>query len=207
MHTYINNTMHLFTIRRVYGAVRSAKSVKALEAAGIFPLLVPDFADVATYAEHLKAATVVVDASIDYANPHRIPKAVVEHLEAAASATTGDRQLFVYCSGILTSGTSLPGQVADERGKYAGPGIPWRAAAEAIVLGVAGKNRVARTVLRPGFVYGGSGGGFGPKWFEDKLIEGDANRKYTHGNSNNLIFFLCSSCFIFIFIFFPFHAG
>ncbi len=155
--------------------MRDAKSVRELEANGVHALVVPDLAAVSSYAEQLRAASVVVDCTADYANPQRIPKAVLEHLEAHAVA--GDRQLYVYCSGILTRGATAPGEVADERTPHTGPGMPWRDAVEALILDQGGHHRVARTVLRPGFVYGGNGGSFGAKWFEETTIEGNQEKK------------------------------
>ncbi len=110
-----------------------------------------------------------MDCGLDYSNPSAVPSAVLSAMEAHPAASS---KRYIYCSGLLVSGPTAANTVALE---WHTPVDNWRAKAESVVLARGG--RVTRTVLRPGFVYGGDGGDLTRWWFESDSIEGDAARK------------------------------
>lgn len=158
---------------RVVCVVRSLPFARQgrLERDGV-ELVVGSPADPASYADHLARAELVLDATLDYGNPTAVPEAVLEAMEGHAAASS---KRFLYCSGLLVAGRTPANSVALE---WHAPVDNWRAKVEALVLGGgrAGR-RVARAVLRPGFIYGGDGGDLTRWWFESDSIEGDAGRR------------------------------
>jgi len=71
------------------------------------------------------------------------------------------RKTFIYTSGILVYGNQTG--IIDETTPFTSPS--WRAEIEEKVISTTALNTI---VIRPGFVYGGSGGYFAVNWFGPK---------------------------------------
>jgi len=150
---------------RVAGLARTDEKARALAAREIEPVR-GDMKDPASYAEAAKAADVLVHCAAEYtADYQALDRKTVDFY---LSLTKGSRACtVVYTSGVWQYGPTGDGPV-DETSAYEGkPLAPWRSEHEKLVLAAGG------LVIRPGCVYGRSGGLTGA-WFEGAEKEGAA---------------------------------
>lgn len=154
----------------VFGLVRDARRAERLAAAEVQPLF-GDMERPASYVDTAAHCQVLVHCAAEY-GPRQadLDRATVQALLDAG--TSGRPVLFVYTSGTWIYGSSGE-DVVDEQTPPAVPDfLRPRAETERLVLGgLVGSLRTL--VVRPGVVYGGSGGLTGA-WFESAVTEGAA---------------------------------
>jgi nucleoside-diphosphate-sugar epimerase len=145
---------------RVYGLVRTDTGARTLEAQEIIPVQ-GDLADPTTYLSTASRCAVLIHAAFD-GKSRGIPKdraAVDSLLEAGRRGS--QTKTFIYTSGVWVHGDTR-GALVDETSPLDPlPLVTWRPPHEALVLS---SDAVRGIVLRPGCVYGGSGGMPG-SWF------------------------------------------
>jgi len=134
---------------RVYGLVRKQEQSSRLAAEEIIPV-VGDANKPETYENVLKHAHVVIDTSLDLANPPQshIIDAVKKH------QTPHGKKIFIFTSGILVHGHHEEVVTEEVLDTPAGV-LQVRAKFEAEVINA---KEVHGIVIRPGFVYGYAGG-------------------------------------------------
>ena len=147
---------------RVAGLTRAAAKGKSLAAREIEPVI-GEMKDPASYARAAEAADVLVHCAAEYtADYQALDRRTVEAFLAAAAS---EPKTILYTSGVWQYGPSGPGPV-DESFRGA-PLAPWRGEHESLVLAAGG------LVIRPGCVYGRSGGLTGD-WFAGACDSGAA---------------------------------
>src|SRR5262245_35122959 len=148
---------------KVFGLTRSREHARALEGAGIVPVL-GDLAAEQDWLGVLQNCDAAVHAAFDGENG----AADVDHaaLEALRIASLDGRvRRVLYTSGTWVHGHGVDG-VADERTPLAPLGVvQWRAAHEEIALDLAAHD-VEVVILRPGMAYGEHRGILGG-WFAE----------------------------------------
>jgi nucleoside-diphosphate-sugar epimerase len=146
---------------RVFGLARSEAKARALEAQEITPVL-GDLADPTTYVDVATRCAVLIHAAFD--NTSRgIPKdraALDGLLEAGRRGS--QTKTFIYTSGVWVHGDTRGVFVDETTPLDPLPLVSWRPPHESLVLE---SDAVRGIVLRPGCVYGGSGGMPGG-WFK-----------------------------------------
>ncbi len=146
--------------------------------------VVGDIGDPETYRDQAARHQVVVHMAFDAQGAPGADAKAVETLVTAsqASQVQGLRSL-VYTSGVWVLGATGD-QAASEETPTDHPLelVAWRVGHEARVLGAAGKD-LATAVIRPGIVYGGSGGIPG-SYFDSAEKEGAA--RFVGDGSNRL---------------------
>jgi nucleoside-diphosphate-sugar epimerase len=150
---------------RVAGLARTETKGRALAAREIEPAL-GDMKDTASYLRAAQAADVLVHCAAEYtADYQALDRRTVD---AFISLTKGTRaRTIVYTSGVWQYGAT-GNDPADETSAFEGkPLAPWRSEHEKLVLAAGG------IVVRPGCVYGRSGGLTGA-WFAGAVEEGAA---------------------------------
>jgi nucleoside-diphosphate-sugar epimerase len=163
---------------RVYGLARTEAKAGALEAQEITPVL-GDLADPTTYVSVASRCAVLIHAAFD-GKARGIPKdrAAVEGLLEAARRGP-QTKTFIYTSGVWVHGDTR-GALVDETSPLDPlPLVTWRPPHESLILS---SDAVRGIVLRPGCVYGGTGGMPG-SWFASatdgvppELVGDGANR-------------------------------
>lgn len=152
---------------RVAGLTRSAAKARSLAAAEIEPV-VGDMRDARAWERAARGVDVAVHCAVEYgADYEKLDRVALDALLASAGR-------LLYTSGVWQYG---PGGPFDESAAFSGkPLMPWRSEHEKKALAAKG------LVIRPGCVYGGSGGLTG-LWFqgavEDKaapIVGEGANR-------------------------------
>jgi len=157
----------------VYGLIRDEKQKANLLENEIIPVI-SDGSNVKSYSAILSKVSVVVDNLTVYGGEEM--GATNRNIQAAL-ATSGTRKRYIYTSGVLVY--NYPGEVVDE--SYATNGIQWRANLEQTLLKHEG---VDTTIIRPGWVYGGSGGFVADLWFnqvDKKEIEFNGSTEKSWG--------------------------
>ena len=137
---------------RVAGLARSETSARALERLGAEAL-----AGSLEEAEAISSAARAADAAIHiaFANSADAPRLDRLAVDAILSAMAGSGKPFLYTSGVWVMGNT-GGHVADESTPvHPVDLVAWRPPHEQLVLNAKG---VRGIVIRPGMVYGGSGG-------------------------------------------------
>lgn len=145
---------------RVYGLARTESKAAALEAQEITPVL-GDLADPTTYLSTASRCPVLIHAAFD-GGSRGIPKdrAALESLLEAGRRGSQTKTL-IYTSGVWVHGDTR-GVLVDETSPLDPlPLVAWRPPHESLVLS---SDTVRGIVVRPGCVYGGSGGMPG-SWF------------------------------------------
>lgn len=152
----------------VYGLTRRPESARRLEAAGV-RAVVGDLADPRGIAGPLRNADAVIHAAYDPAGDSA--RRDRDALGAIREGVQDGRvRRVIYTSGIWVHGDT-GGRVVDEASKpEPAERVSWRPAHEEVALDMTGLGAVV-TVLRPGMVYGGSGGIFGG-WFREARDRG-----------------------------------
>jgi nucleoside-diphosphate-sugar epimerase len=150
---------------RVAGLARTPEKGRALAAREIEPAL-GDMKDPESYARAAQAADVLVHCAAEYtADYQALDRRTVDAFIARTKNTRA--RTIVYTSGVWQYGATGPEPV-DETAAFEGkPLAPWRTEHEKLVLAAGG------LVIRPGCVYGGSGGLTG-EWFAGARGQGAA---------------------------------
>jgi nucleoside-diphosphate-sugar epimerase len=143
----------------VTGMHHSPESATRVRAAGATPIL-GDLVDPGTYAEAASGHDVLIHLAFDPEEPLAADRAAVDTLiEAARSHMVHDAHL-IYTSGCWVLGETGD-EPADEDTEVDHPAqvVAWRPAHEERLLGMTGEgSNLTPTVIRPGVVYGGTGG-------------------------------------------------
>lgn len=142
---------------RVTGLVRSPEKAAEVEALGA-RAVVGDLKDPAGWRDEAARHEALVHTAFESSREGvAADRAAVEGLIAAARQGSGPRSL-VYTSGIWVLGnTGDTPAFEDAPTDRPAPLVAWRVGHERLVLDAA-DDRVATAVVRPGMVYGGSGG-------------------------------------------------
>jgi nucleoside-diphosphate-sugar epimerase len=143
----------------VTGMHHSPESATRVRDAGATPIL-GDLVDPVTYAEIAGAHDVLIHLAFDREDPIAADRSAVDTLiEAARSHMMRDAHV------IYTSGCWVLGETGDEPADedadvdHPAPVVEWRPAHEEHLLGMTGEgSNLTPTVIRPGMVYGGTGG-------------------------------------------------
>lgn len=140
----------------VAGLHHSPDSGSRVRDAGALPVR-GDLADPSGWREAAAGHDVFVHAGFDYGSPVEADLAAIDALRQIALDAIDDTHL-IYTSGCWVLGDTGEEPV-DEKAPVDHPAetVAWRPAHEELVLGTA-EETVAATVVRPGMVYGGSGG-------------------------------------------------
>ena len=157
---YIGNAVVRELVRaghRVTGLVRSDEKARAVESLGA-RAVVGDLKDPAGWRAEAARHDVLVHTAFEYSREGvAADRAAIEALLAAAREGSGPRAV-VYTSGIWVLGhTGDSPAYEDATTDHPAPLVAWRVGHEQLVLDAA-DDRVATAVVRPGMVYGGSGG-------------------------------------------------
>jgi nucleoside-diphosphate-sugar epimerase len=138
----------------VTGLARSSEAAARLEAKNIQALR-GDLTD----TQVLSAAAQSADGVIHTALPHtpEAPSVDRKAVEAILSALEGTDKPFIYTSGIWVYGSTGDTVATEETPLNPTPMVAWRPADENLTLEGALRG-VRAIVIRPGIVYGGSGG-------------------------------------------------
>ena len=150
---------------RVAGLARTAAKGRALAAREIEPAL-GDMKDPASYARAARAADVLVHCAAEYtADYQALDRRTVDHFILLANASR--TRSIVYTSGVWQYGAT-GSEPVDETSAFEGkPLAAWRGEHEKLILAAGG------LVIRPGCVYGRSGGLTG-EWFAGAAEKGAA---------------------------------
>jgi nucleoside-diphosphate-sugar epimerase len=150
---------------RVAGLTRTAAKGRALAGREIEPVF-GDMKDAASYAAAAKKADVLVHCAAEYtADYQALDRRTVDAF--LALLRDARKRTIVYTSGVWQYGAT-GNEPVDESSAFEGaPLAPWRTEHEKLVLAAGG------LVIRPGCVYGRSGGLTGA-WFEGAVKEGAA---------------------------------
>jgi len=138
----------------VVGLARSAASIEKLQAAGVHPVQ-------GSLSDHnvLREMTHDADAVIHCAFEQSADGVALETaaIDAMLSAVDTDHEAFIYTSGVWVYGDTN-GKTIDETAPLNPiPLVAWRPAIEKKVQD-AQRHKLRTIVIRPGLVYGGSGG-------------------------------------------------
>jgi len=142
---------------QVYGLVRDEKQKAELLQNEIIPVL-GDLSDIKGFASTLDKVNVVID-NVAIFTEEKIGQSNRNLLDALISASKGKaKKRYIYTSGILVYNYN---ELVDE--SYPTNGIfKWRTELEHHIIKTTDVDGV---VVRPGFVYGGSGGMISDIWF------------------------------------------
>ena len=151
---------------RVAGLTRTAEKGRALAAREIEPV-VGDMKDPRTYARAATDADVLILCAAEYSADYQsLDHRTMETFLALAAKGPRTRSV-IYTSGVWLYGACGPEAVDETRALERAHLIPWRGDHEKKVLEAGG------LVIRPGCVYGGTGGLTGI-WFGGALEKGAA---------------------------------
>jgi nucleoside-diphosphate-sugar epimerase len=155
----------------VFGLARTQEKARLLAAAEVLPVM-GDMHTPESYREAAREAEVLIHCAAEYSSKYmELDRATVRGLIDAARST-GHPRLIIYTSGCWLLGNTGP-LAADETSPLRPPAmVAPRVETEKIVL-EANERKLRTMVLRPGCVYGGSGGLTGA-WFESAQKEGAA---------------------------------
>jgi len=162
----------------VYALIRDEKQKDKLLQNEIIPV-VGDGSSLDKWSSILDKVSVVVDniAIFDEEKLGTTNKNIQSAL--AKSVKNAQKKRFVYTSGILVY--NYPGEIVDE--SYPPNGIQWRGKLEEELI-KSHNNSIDTVVIRPGWVYGGSGGFLADLWFnqvDKKEIEFYGNTEKSWG--------------------------
>jgi len=142
----------------VYGLIRNEKQQAKLLENEIIPVI-GDGTDIKNWSSILTKVNVVIDTLFVYGEElGTTNRNILSAL--GASCKSGQKKRYIYTSGVLVY--NYPGEVVDE--SYPTNGIQWRANLEQTLL--KGNDHVHTVIIRPGWVYGGSGGYISDLWFK-----------------------------------------
>ena len=165
----------------VTGLVRSEERSGVLKAIGGKPI-VGDIKEPGSYREVAREQDALVHAAFEYSG-HTVDADRMAVGTLIAAAVGGKAQVLVYTSGIWVLGqTGDEPAFEDATTEHPAALVAWRVAHEKMVLAAA-NDHLATAVVRPGMVYGGSGGLIG-SYFESAERHGAS--QYL-GNGRNRI--------------------
>jgi nucleoside-diphosphate-sugar epimerase len=145
---------------RVFGLARNQAKASRLERHEIHPVI-GDLADPSSYAAVAAECSVLIHTAFDYAaNGVAKDKATLETLLEAGRRGAKPKTL-IYTSGVWVYGDTGERLVDETTPLNPVKLVAWRPAHEQLVLGAPGLRGL---VIRPGDVYGGSGG-LTAEWF------------------------------------------
>ena len=151
----------------VRGLTRSEERARRLALWGVQPVL-GDLEAPESFLAELKNSDAVIHAAFDGTAPAERDERALEAVRAGCQ--DGRVRRFLYTSGVWVHGDT-GGQVADESSPLApAEVVSWRPAHEEEALELAAHD-VQVVILRPGMVYGGTGGALG-EWFEEARDKG-----------------------------------
>ena len=148
----------------VHGLCRSADKARILARDEVLPLI-GDITKPSTYAEVAAECTILVHTAADLAHGMVDPDKVAIEVLLAAGAGGPRPKTLVYTSGVWVYGGTGDDAADETTPLKPVPVVAWRPAHEEKVLGATGLRGI---VLRPGCVYGRSGG-LTASWFEGAL--------------------------------------
>jgi nucleoside-diphosphate-sugar epimerase len=150
---------------RVYGLVRKEEQAQELKKQEVIPVLV-SITDLDVLEPVLERVEVIIDSVTLFgsSDPTKSTRDLIALAQKVAERTKTQKR-FIYTSGILFYG-DYGNQLVDESFPCKSPMMAWRAELEAFVTKLDQHNRVNGIVVRPGFVYGKSGGSMVPSWFQ-----------------------------------------
>jgi len=163
---------------KVYGLLRDEKKAKRLTCSEIIPVIGSQ-ADVPKYQHLLSEVSVIVDAIGMNDFSEKFLEVVIQANSHKAEIY---RPLFIFTSGIMTYGNASTGYVTELTvPKPMFPDMEVRRIFEEKVVQTKSINTV---VVRPGYVYGGHGGGiadmfFGVKQNEDLVLLGSKDKRWS----------------------------
>jgi len=167
---------------RVYGLVRDAKKAKKLAKNEIIPI-VADQLDSSKYLEILKKCNIVIDAVGMSENSEKFLQIVKDAFKDQPERRLPNfKPLYIFTSGIMTYGTTSINPVVESTiPKPTYLPMQERKAFEEKVIGTQEFDSV---VIRPGWVYGGSGGPHGDLFFgikanEDLVLVGSRDKRWS----------------------------
>ncbi len=138
----------------VVGLARSAASIDKLKAAGVHPVA-GSLGDHSVLREMTHDADAVIHCAFEQSAEG--PGLEAGALDAMLGAVDTDHEAFIYTSGVWVYGAT-GGQTIDETAPLnPTPLVAWRPAMEKKVQD-AQRHKLRTIVIRPGLVYGGSGG-------------------------------------------------
>lgn len=145
---------------QVRGLVRGPQRARALAAAEILPVY-GDLTAPELFHADAAAADVLVHCAFEDSSEAVLRDATAVETLLSAARAAGAPRAVLYTSDVWVYG-STGAKVADERSSLAPlPRVAWRLAHEERILS-ASAGAVRTVVVRPGLVYGRSGGLFGP---------------------------------------------
>jgi len=177
---------------RVYGLVRSAEKGATLVRHEVIPV-VGTLSDASTYRQYVEKSSVIIDTVLDWSSGSdvfAVNRALLE--AAAASSSPLHLKTFIYTSGILVQGPGSPDDpvIRDESFPLRNE-FPFFKARIAFELEVLKQTSLRGVVIRPGFVYGGSGSVSGILFAngtaEKITIRGDPNRRWSWVHISDLV--------------------
>ncbi|MDX1622848.1 MAG: NAD-dependent epimerase/dehydratase family protein [Gemmatimonadota bacterium] len=144
---------------QVTGLHHSEESEARVRKLGATPVL-GEMLEPSTYESEAAGHDAYVHVAFDYENPVAADRETIEQmLRLTGGAGARPPQIFLYTSGCWVLGNTGEAPVDEESGTTDEPAdaVAWRPEHEELVLS-AGTDRVPTVVIRPGMVYGGSGG-------------------------------------------------
>jgi len=164
----------------VYGIIRSSKDVARLQSLEIIPFVIENTSEQGPEIEKLMSqSSVVIDTSSDMTST--TANTFWNYFVKANTASPQFNRLYIYTTGILVYGPH-PNTVVDENTplKTTALGKP-RQELEHKVISTPG---IHGTVIRPGWVFGGSHGRFLDPWFtcsdiKDGVLKGNSSVRWS----------------------------
>jgi len=138
--------------------------------------VIGDDANIEPYSHILETCGVVIDAA-GLRNSNFFNAVVELQQKRNPNNDKWLRPIYIFTSGVLIYGNNPQTNVVDTT--WVTLALPERSQHE---RNVASSDRVRGVVIRPGFVYGGSGGFFGPELFEVKeelIIYGSEEKRWS----------------------------
>lgn len=151
----------------VAGLCRSDEKGRELARAEIRPVR-GDMSRPDTYGAALAECSVLVHCAVDYASGTVAPDRAVVDAFVAAAAKGAQPKTLVYTSGVWVLGHTGCRAVDETEPLQPLAQVAWRPAHEQLILGASGARSL---VIRPGCVYGGTGG-LTAEWFAAARDEG-----------------------------------
>lgn len=165
---------------RVYGLVRSEEKAKRLFASEIVPVI-GDLSHPESFAHQLEAAEVIIHCAFEMSpRALQLENKVIDAI-LQTTANSKKTHTLLYTSGVWVFGNTGT-QIADECSPLnAISMVKWRVQTEERIMSASSKH-LRTVILRPGVVYGGTGGLTSP-WFESLTkgsveIAGDGQNRW-----------------------------
>jgi len=149
---------------RVYGLVRDEKKAKYIQLHEVIPII-GDPQNPDTWKHYLDKSQIIVDCTLDKNNPTQFPLKLISLIEDAHRDRLDPPKTFIYTSGIMVYGHD--DRIRDETFPIAEKYYAkWRREVEEAVIS---STKFTGIVIRPGWVYGQSGGPTFQKLFQNEV--------------------------------------